>query len=371
MKKWMKTYGILACVVAAILIIVLKSNGFLGKAWGGEGAVSGQGTDSYGVDIPYEYRAEISQRNRINAAVDVSDVVRQEGFRKASCRVVDVPKDAVLAMLEDYYHFYEGEEYEELKQYLGKDEAAINFSKEYEELSLFCRLASYIRMAYRDQPLGGDYNKELYALDKDLAHFSLTDCDSRIKELFQAYGVEGELRIQHRTLDHETMEREAVELHVDGPPGKPDYEWDEEDDSYYCEIWQLCNGVPATQAYMLMSVNALDFGEYTILLNKERFLLMFMNEVYLFDYEETREDLMDFEEIIQRYGRITETIPENDSVEITDITLCALNVEQGGGNRAMAPIWVFQGINISGQFGREIPFVVIIDAVTGDELWKS
>lgn len=370
MKKWMKTYGILACVVVAILIIILKNNGFLGKAWGGLGAVSGQETASYGEDIPYEYRAEINQRNRINAVVDVSDKVRQEGFRKASCRIANVPRDAVLAMLEDYYHPYEGEDYEDTKQYLGNDRAGINFSKEYEEFSLFCESASYIRMAYRDQPLGGDYNKELYPLDKDLADFPLTDCDSRIKELFQAYGAEGELRIQHRTLDHETMEREAVELHVDGPNGKPDYEWSADDDSYYCEVWQLCNGVPAAQAYMLMSVNALDFGNYTMLLNKERFLCIFMQEVYIFDYEETREDLMDFEEIIRRYGRITETIPENDSVEITDITLCALYVDQGGGNRTMAPVWVFQGTNISGQFGREIPYVVIIDAVTGDELWK-
>lgn len=371
MKKWMKNNGILACVVIAILFVLMRNNGFfVGRAGGDRDkeAASGQTGTSYAMDIPYEYKAEISEKNRINAAVEVSDTVREEGFKKAYAQVADVPEAFVFSILEDDYHLREGEEYENIRQYVGENEAYLYFVKNNRTFSFWCRAASYIEMAFQDQPAAMNYNEELYALDGELADFPLEECDRQIRELFQAYGVEAELRIRHRALDHETMEQEAVEWHIDGSSTKPDYAWSAADDSYHCVVWQLCNQTPVVYPHMLSFYgDILKNGNHTLLLNKERILQMYISDVYRIRYEEEKEPLLDFAEVVERYRQITEAAPRNSRVEITDIGLRVINVDEGGGRFRMAPIWIFYGTETS-ENGVEFPFAVMIDAVTGDEL---
>ncbi len=377
MSKWMKKYGLLVCVIITIIFVVLENNGFFaGKAGESKEAeassdqeVPGGESSSYAMDIPYEYKADINGQNQIDAAINVPDTVREEGFKKASARMAEVPETSILALLEEYYHPYEGEEYESDRQYLGEDDLCLNFSKEYPEFSLYCRTASYIGMAYRNQATE-DCNQGAYTIDQDLPNFPLSDCDRRIEELFQTYGVESKLHIVHNTLDYKIMEREALELRSDGSQTKPDYKWSRNDDSYYCMVWQMCNGIPVTHGYMLTSyADILNRGSHNLVLNKERFLQINMTEVYDIRYSQEREALLGFEEVLERYARITEAA-ENYAIKITDIALRVTGVKEKSGEYRMEPIWIFYGIKTYGEEGISAPFAIMIDAVTGDALWE-
>lgn len=378
MKKWMRNYGMPICLVLVIFFVILMNKGlFTGRHEDIKETevVSAQEVPldevSYGMEIPYEYKADINEWNRIDAVIDVPDAVREEGFRKASAHVVDVPKASILALLEEFYHPYEGEEYDNIRQYLGEDEMYLSFFKMYQEFAMRCRAADYIGMAYRNQPTD-DCNKDRYALEAELPDFPLADCDQRIQEVFQAYGMDSGLRIAHSTLDHGTMEQEALELHADGTWTKPDYAWSADDDSYYCRVWQLCNGIPVAHGYMLQSYgDILNQGTHTFVLNKERIIQMNMTEVYDIHYDNQGwEPLLGFEEVLGRYEQITEAAGETYAIRITDIGLRVIGVDKGGGRYRMAPIWIFYGTKVYEEEGVNMPFAMMLDAVTGDELWE-
>lgn len=377
MKKMVKHYGMPTCLVLVIFFVISMDRGlFAGRHEEVKevGEVSAQKVSAEkafcGMDIPYKYKGDINDRNRIDAAIDAPDIIRKEGFRKASARIADVPEASILALLEERYHPYEGEEYDNIRQYLGEDEMCLSFSRMYQEFFMRCRTADYIRMAYRDQPTD-DCNKERYALEAELPDFQLADCDQRIKEVFQSYGTDSGFRIVHSTLDHDTMEQEALELHADGTWTKPDYAWSADDDSYYCRVWQLCNGIPVAHGYMLQSYgDILNQGSHTLVLNKERILQMDMTEVYDVRYGQEQEPLLDFDKVIGRYGQITEAAGETYAIEITDIGLRVIGVDEGGGKYRMAPIWIFYGTKTYEDGGANMPFAMMMDAVTGDELWE-
>ncbi len=378
MKKWMKKYGVLVAVIFAIFLVLSGRRGFFagrpeenkeGETAAGQDISPDEGV-SYGIEIPYEYKADINETNRIDAVVDAPDTVRKEGFRMASARIADVPEASVLALLEEDYHPYAGEEYDAARQYLGEDEMYLFFSKEYSEFTMFCRTADYIGTAYRYRPTE-DCNKERYALDAELPDFPLADCDRRIEELFRAYGVDGGLRVVHSTLEHETMAQEALELHADGTWEKPDYTWSAADDNYHCRVWQMCNGVPVLHGYMLQTyMNILEEGCHILKLNRDRFLEMSITEVYKISYGQEWEQLLRFEEVLERYGQFTEAAEENYAIEITEIGLRVTSVDEGGGTYRMAPIWIFYGTKTYESEGVVMPFAMMIDAVTGDELWE-
>lgn len=79
---------------------------------------------------------------------------------------------------------------------------------------------------------------------------------------------------------------------------------------------------------------------------------------------------MRFEEVLERYGQFTEAAEENYAIEITEIGLRVTSVDEGGGTYRMAPIWIFYGTKTYESEGVVMPFAMMIDAVTGDELWE-
>ncbi len=328
-----------------------------------------ENTETYAMEIPASWKEEIDSYNRIDATIVVPDCIRNKGFLRVNTKNKEVNYEDVLPLLEDYYHPRKTMEDERCIQYLGEDNMRLNFIKQnYEVLSLYSHFYDYVSMAYRDK-LAEGYNRDCYPVDRDLESFTLNECDDRIMNLCKSIGIEGEIDIVHHTLDYRTMEAEAEELHEDGSRTKPDYYWSDADSCYYCTFSQICNGIPIIPNYNLQSSgDIINASEHICLLNKERFVSFRIGKIYDIQYENEYEELMAFQDIVERYRKYAGMAKQDYETVITDITMRVFMVNQGDGTYRAVPIWIFYGdVKFEGETwrGRQ---VVFIDAMTGEML---
>lgn len=369
--------GYIAIIVLAVSILLLAGESigwfhFLpGRAQSPSRASSDnqQVIESYSIEIPNSWQEEIDEINRIDAIVNVPDSIREQGFKKTIATVVKGDQANILSLFEEYYHPYMGEEDDSDIQYRGEDDLYLYFPKlETYSVTASSKLREYIYMAYREQPQLEDYNRELYSTDIDLEGFTLEECSQKLKQICDTLKLTGELSITYRALDYKTMEKEAYELDMDGTVTKPDYEWTASDNSYLCTISQSCNEIPVINSYALEAYgDILNYGNHICLLNKERIIFLYVDEVYDIQYDEEYEELLSFSEIIDKYKKSVQLKIMGGNTSISDITMRVISVNQGNGTYQMIPVWIFYGTHYY-EDGIEIPHAVIINGLTGEEI---
>jgi len=381
-KRRNRDYWLIVLIIAGIFILTGISMGWIPFLSGREDdpslisitetESSQQLSISHAIEVPYTWQEEIDERNIIHAEIDIPDAIREQGFRKASAKTIEVDSESVLSLLEDYYHPYQTEEYEDVIQYRGEDELYLYIPKPGNlGISVTSTLRDYIYMAYRDNAGTEEYNRELYSINGELEGFSLEECKKKMREICSEIGIPGEVGITYRALDYRMMEEQAEELHMDGSVTKPDYNWTSSDNSYHCTISQLCNDIPVIQTYILAAyADILNYGDHTCVLNQERIISMFVYEVYDIAYEQDYEILLSFSEILDKYKASTELMLPDYNTEITDITMRVVALSQGGGIYKMTPVWIFYGtgfIDVEGELVT-FPYAVIINGITGEEI---
>ena len=319
--------------------------------------------------IPERLVEEIGETGRIDALIAVPDCVREKGFQKATAKRVDIDQDRVLAFLEEFYHPRKGIEYEQGIQYRGEDDMYLFFPKEPQGgASMTSSLRNYISMAYRDG-LAEDCNRDLYPIDTTLEGFSLEDCDEMLGKFHQSIGLTGDVGVVHWALDHRTMEAEAVELHVDGPDTKPDYRWTAGDDSYYCAVSQLCNGMPILPSFYIVAyADILNAGGYNCLINRDRIISFSVENIYDIQYEEACEELLAFPEIVEKYKDYRSSLGQNYETTVTDIAMRVFAINQGKDEYELVPVWIFYGRWRDTEEDVTGAHAIFIHAVTGERL---
>ena len=381
-KRRNRDYWLIVLIIAGIFILTGISMGWIPFLSGREDdpslisitetESSQQLSISHAIEVPYTWQEEIDERNIIHAEIDIPDAIREQGFRKASAKTKEIDSESILTLLEDYYHPYQSEEYDDVIQYRGEDALYLYIPKQGNlGISVTSTLRDYIYMAYKENPREEGYNRELYSINGELEGFSLEECKKKMREICSEIGIPGEIGITYRALDYRMMEEQAEELHMDGSVTKPDYNWTPSDNSYHCTISQLCNDIPVIQTYMLTAyADILNYGDHTCVLNKERIISMYVNEVYEIIYEQGYEKLLDFSEILDKYRGCTELILSEYSTEVTDITLRVIALSQGKGIYKMTPIWIFYGTSYGDASGEiiAVPYAVMINALTGEEI---
>ncbi len=331
--------------------------------------------ENHSIQIPDSWKEEIDEYNSIDAAIAVSDCIRENGFQKSYAEIVDINQEKLLAFLEDYYHPHKEMDDEYVIQYLGNDDMYLYLFKDTyspAEASMTTAFWHYVNMAYRDTVYDG-YNRDLYPIDEELENFSIDDCDNMISDFCESLGIISEIDIIHRTLDYKMMENEAAERQLDGIWTKPDYQWTPNDSSYYCTIFQLCNGIAIIPSYLTeVSGDILNQGGYTCLLNNERIAMFYIGDkIYDIRYKDDYEDLMDFSDIVEKYKQYVTLGRQDYKTAVTDITMRTLAIKQGDGNYKMIPIWIFNGYwsvaadSIEEAIGTH---TIFINAITGERL---
>ena len=319
------------------------------------------------IEIPDTWKEDIDQHNRIDAEITVPERIRENGFQSVTAEIKDVNQEGTLALLETYYHPQKGEEDDQVIQYVGEDNMYLYFFKT-GGASLSSTFRDYVSMAYREE-FTEDYNRDLYPVNVELENFSLRECESKISDFCQSVGISGEMNLTYRALDYRTMEDEAEELHPDGTRTKPDYQWTVDDNSYYCTISQACNGLSIVPNYYLTSyADILNVGGHTCLLNKEKIVSFYINNIYDIQYEDRYEKLMEFSDVLEKYREYVGIAKQDYETVVTDISMIAVVVNQGDREYQIIPVWVFFGYweemteNVRGDHA------VFINAVTGERL---
>lgn len=321
-----------------------------------------------GIEVPDNWIEKIDDKNSINAVIEVPEKIKKDGFKQATGKILKVNESGIVQLLEEDYQPKKTLDNEEIIQYRGADEMYLYFPKEKNYgVSLASKMGSYIRMAYREG-LTADYNRDKYALETELEGFSLEECNEQISQICSLAGIEGEIETIHRALDYQTMAEEARELHMDGSVTKPDYSWSMSDNSYYCTISQLCNGVMVIPSYLLTGYgDILNVGSHTCIVNKERIVSFYLDEIYEIQYGEEYLSFLPFSEILQRYRECVTSSLQAYETEVTDITMrvMAIGSEE---ERELVPVWVFFGTWSVADEETTAPHAVFLDAVTGERL---
>lgn len=333
---------------------------------------------SYALEVPYHLEKEINELHSIDANIEIPEKIRTDGFQKAIGIEKEVPQENILKILEPFYHPQKDEDAdnEYMVGYRGEDNMSVWFAKKQNSAQMNSDTLGYVDMAYEDVPILTHYNRDKYPLNADLESFSLQEGKEALGQILEQFGIQGELNITYRALDYRTMSEEAVELHMDGSETKPDHEWTEEDSCFYCMVSQACNEISLVSAQNIQFYDdILNRGLNTFVLGRSRLFGFDISGIYDVEYQDEYETLMDFQEIVERYGQ-SPRLYENIPTRITDISLRVLPVPDGSGNYVMEPIWVFYGYEVhdytedgTGEAVTvESSFAVFIDAVTGEEL---
>lgn len=322
----------------------------------------------YGIEVPAEWSEQIDERNRIDAVINIPDTIREEGFRSAYATAVLPSREGLLEFLEDF-HLSFVEDYATTTQYMGESGSILNFSNEgFSPFTYFStEKRDYVSMAYRNG-LTADYNRDCYSADAQLPDFSWQECDAWIDGLMSAAGSGGDVWTKRWALDHETMEREAVELHIDGTETRPDYAWSGEDDCYYCEFSQTCSGVPIIPSYMVQYWgDILNMLSHDCIVGRNGFFSFSLYEFYELSYTGEYENLLSFEEILGRYRQVIGLMDRDYDTLLTDITMRVIPVPSGNEQYRMRPVWLFCGYE-QWEEGTDDFYVVFLDALTGEQL---
>lgn len=330
---------------------------------------------NHSIQVPDSWKEEIDEYNSIDAAITVSDCIRENGFRKSYAEIVDINQEKILAFLEDYYHPHKEIDDEYVIQYLGNDDMYLYFFKDTysgAEASMTTAFGNYVNMAYRDTVYDG-YNRDLYPINEELENFTIDDCDDMISDFCESLGINDEIEIIHRTLDYKLMESEAAEQQSGGIWTKPDYQWTPNDSSYYCTISQLCNGIAVIPSYLIeISGDILNQGGFTCLLNNERIAMFYIGDkIYDIRYGDDYEDLLEFSDIVEKYKQYVTLGRQDYKTVVTDITIRVFAIKQGDGNYKMIPIWVFNGYwSVAADTTEDVTgnHTIFINAITGERL---
>lgn len=324
---------------------------------------------TYSIEIPYDVAEKIDENIWIDAVVDVPDLIRIKGFQKAQGILKKVDQEKVFGIIKDFYHpVFEGEDKYDIR-YSGEDGMYFGFQKGSGSAYLMTDTYIIYRTAYRDAVGDSYYNRDLYALESDLSNFTVNECDEMLRDIYERFGIEGEVNVIHRALDYQTMEDEAVELHMDGTDTKPDYNWSENDNSYDCTISQSCNGISVIPLWRFQSVaDLLNAGAHTIILNKERVVGLDIDDIYNIRYQQEYEELLEFSEVLNLYKQSPTLNKYLYCQEITEISLRVIPIFEKENMYKMTPVWVFYGRWFDEQQTFEAPLAIILDAVTGEEL---
>lgn len=363
MKRKIINYGIMGLLVISIIALIYFDN-----TWKLENTGEDKQNTTYGLDIPYHWEEMIDEKNCIKATIDVPDIIREKGFQKAVGIVRNVSRENVLSIVEDYYHPVYGGEDEYSIHYTGEDGMYFSFQKVVGSAYLMTDTYLYIRMAYRDG-MAEDYNRDLYDVDMDLENFSVEECDEKLYEMFEQFGIYGDVNITHRALDYRMMEEQAIELHMDGTETKPDYNWSEKDNSFFCTVSQACNEISIIPTWQFTTpADILNAGAHTFVLNKERVIGLDVDDIYDIEYKQEWENLMEFSDVLEIFRQSPKLLTNNHYKKITDISLRVIAVPDSESEYIMIPVWIFYGYWTDEEETFQAQFAVMINAVTGEEL---
>ena len=396
MRKRMVNYGLIVLLIVGIIVLVnadhitqtisivrgnlfpesISQENIFPEKLSSETAVSGMSTEQnqkeeicFGMDVPIKYEENIDERNRINAVISIPDCIREKGFLKATAKEKEISQDKVKKMLEQYYRCTYDLEDEYSMMYRGKDDSLLSFEKNTGGVYFMTDTYSLLRTAYNDQPRVEEYNRDLYAVNKDLENFTLDECDEKLYEMFAQFNMEGDFFINHRAMEYQIMKEEAVVLHEDGSLTKPEHDWSDADNSYYCTVSQLCNGIPILPVdYFCYYEDILNRGAHTFVLNKERTVGFDVSRIYDIAYHNEYVQLLEFEEVLAEYRNSPKLMGDGYYTEITDISLRIMATAGNGQEYSMIPVWIFYGYWTDTEKAFKAPFAILINGITGDEL---
>ncbi len=374
MKSKLLNYGIIGLLVMGLIVLIFFDNTWDIRMPGNvpstitpeNGIETEEKEVTYGIEIPYSWEEIVDDKIYINATIEVPDLLRTQGFRKAVGNEKQTSHDKIMTIVEEYVPTYDGEDEYSIR-YNGKDGMFFSFQKVQGVAYLMTEAYRNIRMAYRDSLAG--YNRDLYAVDTDLDSFSLAECDERLEMMFEKFGIQGDVNVTRRALDYQIMAQEAVELHMDGTETKPNYNWSVLDNSYHCTVSQACNEISIIPVRLLITPgDILNAGSHIFVLNKERVVGFDVDDIYDIEYQQEYENLLEFTDILNRFKQSPKLLAISRQKEITDITIRVIAVDNGRGEYTMTPVWIFYGYWFDEASTFEAPFAVILNAVTGDEL---
>lgn len=311
-------------------------------------------------EVPDTWEEIIDDKHSIHAAISVPDILKEQGYREATGNIIHPTPQEVLPLLDHKYQLEISVDDGKFVQYSDGKGTYVNFD---DWLSFFTKHSDYVLMAYRDV-----YNRDIYPIDVDLDTFTLKECDEKIIQICSAVGLDSEYLVIHRALDYQTMEKEAI-YYEDLKALKPDYGWSEEDNCFHCSIYQLCNGVKIVPFYLLTAYSdILETSGHMCIIAKDGVLYMYFTEIYDIEYGQSYEQILPFEDIVERYRKY-ETMDMLDyNTDIEEIAFRVLPVPRQDGSVKMTPVWIFKGwwrYETEDTIGDE---VIVINAVTGDRL---
>lgn len=364
--------GNIGILVLLLLIVCVFAYSYLLPGRRVSGGGSG-GEES--LEIPDAYQEVLNGNHEIDAQVNVPDCIREKGFREAWAVPASNDHQTVLSLFEEYAPRQvevDDSMTEKLCRYEGEDGFFLLLFYGDSHASMSSRQGDCIKMAYRYDERTDGYNRELYSLTQQLASFPRRECEERIRAMCRALGVKGDYKVAARLMEHETMEREAVQLNKDGTEQKPDYTFGEADDGYFCTISQLCNDIPVLYSYSagLVESDVLNYGPIECYLTKERIPFLYVDYAFDITYGESYLKLLPFTRVVERYWETRELEAATKHSRITRIELRALAVQDGTHSCRIEPVWFFAGYEWNdGEISLpEMPFSVGIHAVTGEEV---
>ncbi len=323
------------------------------------------------MEIPKSYKEELDDQNKIDAVISIPENIREKGFRQAWGQKSFPDRETMLQLFGEY-DLYEGEEYKNVEQYRGADNMYLYYPRiEEEGFSAITDFAMLVRSAFRNQVGVPNFNRDKYVKEGNLGNFTLEECREILKELSRDIGMGDSVSMTCYALDYQTMSEEAMLLDMDGNITKPDHRWSDSDNCFYCEISQLCNGIPVISASDVMgAADIIECGEVDCIIKKDRIADLSFSNIYSISYSENYEELLSFDEILQRYRDMLESREMVYQTCITDITMRVLPTADGGDRYKMHPVWVFYGHDSTEVEGElmEGPYAVFFDGVTGDIL---
>lgn len=376
MSKRIMSYLLIVCIVVGIGLLLFKeSNKDFARSERETASLSPaseerDGETDFSVQIPDSWKEEIGSNNRIDAAITVPESIRREGFRSADAEIKTLDREKILSLLEEDYRPRKTTENENLTQYTGTGGMFLNFDK-YGNADMVTDFYLYFAMSYCDQQVLERYNRDLYPVDQDFENFTVAECDDIIAAFCESAGIEGDISMVHRVIDYRIMKEEALELHPDGTENRPDYPWSADDNSYYCQFSQTCNGLSILPIFYLQAnADILNASGHSCLVNRRKLCAFNLSEIYSIRYRESYENLMEFSEILEKYRQYMSMEPQVYETMITDITMRAIAVSQGNGEYRITPVWIFYGCQKVAEDDSDPYYqaIVIMDAVTGERL---
>lgn len=216
------------------------------------------------------------------------------------------------------------------------------------------------------------YNADKYSRTKELGFMTREESRQKVEEVLDHAGFHpGDTVYQAYALDVDTLCEESERVYEWGfTEGDVDFrtEWDESQEAYAFQMWQVCQGLPVWTS-LISPTDVADESKAPIsgIYRKDGFTAFHVTDVLDFEMAEEYDELLPFENIVHIISDKYSDLITEDKIVIKEMRLCALTNRDGQGNCAVMPVWICTGELESEGNLEQMTF----DAVTGDEVYAN